>query len=533
MLRSAINRTCPINKLPPEMLTRCFLYLGTDFPLTLGPPEDGSENEWIRVAQVCKYWRAVVLGFPRLWDRVGFTRPEILDMYRGHSGTLLLEVCLQHVGHKFHQMMEPDPYVDLMLGMLYDLGSRIRRLIIHKKWIPFQGQCKFLEESLPELEMLAVTSDVGWENGSIDQPLTRLRTLFDGKLPKLRRLFIPESTPWPYNDFKNLKLLCLYNQSTLENELPELLQMLRGSPTIEELYIRQREYSDRMESPPSNLGPAFQAHSLKKFRLHDFSVEATVCILSTMQLQPNGVAVYLSDTVMDADIFAQIFPLFPAECTLGNTEKLEVYHDSRELFGIIFCGTGGSFKIGGCLSCHGEEDGTEAAISLLGYIYKECAQTLKELWIHNYDDDGECYIFDNFSCFNLEKLVLVERAGDASDRLCEVLEPLDPHDVPAPQLQSLTIRGINKQPQLERLIALCERRSKTGHPIQKLSVCGQDGLPEWMTRLCGLSSTRIHIESWKKWDGQLMELPIVCKEDTDIWWPTWKEPIDEFSQNGS
>ena len=532
MLRFAINRTCPINKLPPEVLTRCFLYLGPDFPLTLGPPEDGNENEWIRVAHVCKYWRAVVLGFPGLWNWIEFTRPEILDMCHRLSGFLLLRVCLQHVGRRFQWAVEPKPYHGLMLGMLCHLGSRIGSLIIHKKWIPLHGRYEFLEKGLPELEMLAITSDVGWENGSMDEPVTRLRTLFNSDSPRLRRLFIPESTPWPYNDFKNLKLLCLYNQSTLENELPELLQM---SPTIEELYIRQREYSDRMNSPPSNLGPTFQAHSLKKFRLHDFSVEATVCILSTMQLQPNGVAVYLSDTVMDAGIFTRIFPLLPPECTLGKTEKLEVYHSSRELFGIIFCGPGGSFKIGGCLTWYDGNDGTEAAISLLGYIYKECAQTLKELWIHNSHDDGECYIFNNFSCYNLEKLVLVERRSNASDRLCEVLDPrgLRIQDVPAPRLRSLTIRGISEQSQLERLIALCEERSKTDHPLHEVSVWGQGGLPEWMTRLCGLSSIPVHIDPWDEWDAQLMELPTVCREDTSIWWPTWKEPIDDFSQNGS
>jgi len=136
MLRFATNRTCPINKLPPEMLTHCFLYLGPDFPLTLGPSEDENENEWIRVAHVCKYWRAVVLGFPGLWDRIEFTRPEILDMCRRLSRSLPLEICLQHVGHRFRCMMKPKPYGDLMLRMLSAMGSRISHLIIHKKWIP-------------------------------------------------------------------------------------------------------------------------------------------------------------------------------------------------------------------------------------------------------------------------------------------------------------------------------------------------------------------------------------------------------------
>lgn len=176
----------------------------------------------------------------------------------------------------------------------------------------------------------------------------------------------------------------------------------------------------------------------------------------------------------------------------------------------------------------------KTAISLFGYIYQECAQTLKELWIHDYHNDnhGECLIFDDFSCFNLEKLVLV---GGRGDRLCEVLDPWRPgtRDLPAPRLRSLTIRGIKEQPQLERLITLCEGRSETDYPLREVSVCGVSGPPEWMTRLCGSSSTPIHIGAWDEWDGQMMKLPMVCREGTGIWWPSWEEAIDDFSQNGS
>jgi len=256
-------------------------------------------------------------------------------MYGTLSRSLPLEICLQHVGRKYRQIMQPKSYNGRMLDMLVPLGmrTRIRNLIIHKKWIPLGGRCQFLDASLPNLETLAITSDIGWENESNEELLARLRGVFKGGMPSLLRLFIPECTPWPNNNFKNLKLLCLYNQSGLELELPELLQMLRGSPTIEELYIRQREHSERINGPPPNLGPTFQAHSLRKLRFHDFSSRAIAPILSTMQLQPNGVAVYLSDTIMAADALAQILPLFPPGCTLGSTEKLEVYHESQELFG--------------------------------------------------------------------------------------------------------------------------------------------------------------------------------------------------------
>ena len=218
-LRLAINPTCPVNKLPPEILTRCFLYLAPRFPLTRGPQVP--QHEWIRITHVCKYWRAVVFGFSGFWDRVEFTRPEMLDMYLELSGSRPVEICLQHVGHGMlggaaHEMVD----------LLVPVGRRIHSLIIHKDWIPSHDASLFMECSLPELETLSITSDIGWENESIGEPRKRLRALFRGGLPRLRRLFIPEYTPWPHNEFKNLTLLCLYNQYAIEEELPELLQML-------------------------------------------------------------------------------------------------------------------------------------------------------------------------------------------------------------------------------------------------------------------------------------------------------------------
>jgi len=528
-LRSAINPACPINKLPPEILTRCFLYLVPYFPLTIGPTMN--QNEWIRVTHVCKYWRAVAINFSGLWNRIEFTRPEILEMYLKRSGSKLLEVCLQNVGHRFRQAVGPHTCDKKMLNMLVPLGSQIRSLIIHKDRLALRGSCNFLEGCLPNLDTLSITSNIGWENESEVEPETRLMALFKGGLPNLARLFIPECTPWPHNDFKGLKFICLYNQSALECEIPELLEMLRGSPDIEELHIRQHEASEWILDFPPDLGPIFQARSLKKLRLHNFSNKAIVCILSTMQLQPNGVAVNISDTEMAEDTFAQIIPLFPPGCTLGSTERLEVLHDFDGQFGIIFYGTGGLFKICGSLTWFGEDDRTESAISLLECVYRECAQNLKELWIHNSDNKGEGYgIFDNFSCFNLEKLSLVGGRG-VSDRLCEVLDPRNPgiRGVPAPRLRSLAIEGIYEQSQLKRLIALCEDRSKTDHPLHEVSVWSSENVPDWMARLCGSAPTTININigEWV----EVMELPTVC-DYSGPWWRSWDDWVDGISGYG-
>ena len=472
-----------------------------------------------------------MFGFSGFWDRVEFTRPEMLDMYLGLSGSRPVEICLQHVGHGMlggaaHEMVD----------LLVPVGRRIHSLIIHKDWIPSHDASLFMECSLPELETLSITSDIGWENESIGEPRKRLRALFRGGLPRLRRLFIPEYTPWPHNEFKNLTLLCLYNQYAIEEELPELLQMLRGCPGLQELYIRQHEHSTWIQEPPPDLGPTFPAHSLRKLHLHSFSTKAIVCILSTMVLQPNGVAVNISDTAMHTNTLDRILPLFPQESGLGSAKQLEIYHETDLTFGITYCCTGGSVRIGGDLRGNGGQGRKLATVSLFRYIYQGCARTLKDLWIYNFTNVGGEYIFDHFSCFNLDRLVLVA-GGDVADRLCTVLNPRNPEaqgqDLPAPRLRSLVICGVINQGQLKRLVSLCEGRFKSDHPLEKVMVAWDTGdVPEWMTRLCSLSPTPVHINT-NEWDGQMMELRAVCINEPTSWWPSWDEPIIHFNQYNS
>lgn len=508
-LRSAINFTHSINKLPPEILAQCFLYLTPCFSPTLEFNESG--YDWIRVTHVCKHWRAVAFNFPQLWDRIEFTRPEILDTYLKPSAYRPLEICLQPIGRGSHRVMQ---HGDVIFALLAPAIPRIQSLIIDIVWIPPHNRCQLLQGPLPELETLSITSGVGWEKTGAYVDKIELEALFQNGLPRLRQLFIAECIPWPSNDFKNLTCLCLYNQPDLEDQLTDLLQMLRRSPNIEELYIRQREESHRITTHPSNPGPTFPTCSLRKLHLRNFGNVAIASIFSTMLLQPNGVAVHISDATMDADTFDQIFPSLPPEFTLGSAKKLEVYHDLCVHLGIMFCAVGGSLRI-----CGHPAPGHRM---LFRYIYRECARSLEELWIHN-GNVGENFIFDGFSCFNLVNLVVVGRVN-VTGRLCETLHPrtLEIRDLPAPRLRSLTIPYITDRSRLQWLIALCEARSRTGNPLQEVSIaCGSRKVPEWMTRLCSSSPTPIRMETRNERGGRMMELPIVCKDSTGPWWPSW------------
>ena len=105
---------------------------------------------------------------------------------------------------------------------------------------------------------------------------------------------------------------------------------------------------------------------------------------------------------------------------------------------------------------------------MVRFIFRECAQALKELYIHDDSDWWEEYIFDDFSCFNLEKLVFVA-SSNIHDRFFEVLDLDNPEirDLPAPRLRSLSIRGLDAQHQQNSpaAVGVCGAVVIAQHPV--------------------------------------------------------------------
>ena len=145
--------------------------------------------------------------------------------------------------------------------------------------------------------------------------------------------------------------------------------------------------------------------------------------------------------------FASDPPFVPARVFPEQRGKLEIYHRSGWIIGFVYCCARCSLRFVGGLS---REDSGAQAISFVRFIFRECAQALKELYIHDDSDWWEEYIFDDFSCFNLEKLVFVA-SSNIHDRFFEVLDLDNPEirDLPAPRLRSLSIRGLDAQSGLE------------------------------------------------------------------------------------
>ena len=86
-LRLKRNTLIPINRLPPELLSKIFCahrdrtiywFMRSDWP----DPDYGALRpevrlkEWIQIAWVCRHWRDVALSTARIWNHIDLDRPR-------------------------------------------------------------------------------------------------------------------------------------------------------------------------------------------------------------------------------------------------------------------------------------------------------------------------------------------------------------------------------------------------------------------------------------------------------------------------
>ncbi|EMD37884.1 hypothetical protein CERSUDRAFT_114525 [Gelatoporia subvermispora B] len=103
--------TCPISRIPPEVLSDIFKQYATSVlhtPKGPGPlppsyvlqpqvfqnmlvPDCG--YAWTKVIEVCHHWRKVALSTPRLWNDILVTNPEWMEKVLSRTAQVPLHVC--------------------------------------------------------------------------------------------------------------------------------------------------------------------------------------------------------------------------------------------------------------------------------------------------------------------------------------------------------------------------------------------------------------------------------------------------------
>ena len=90
-LRLDINKTLPVNGLPPEVLSHTF-------ELACSPPSAATMALLVALTHVCRYWRVVLLSNPKIWTNI-FVRRDTVDFFSEcllRSGALPIHLNLHY-----------------------------------------------------------------------------------------------------------------------------------------------------------------------------------------------------------------------------------------------------------------------------------------------------------------------------------------------------------------------------------------------------------------------------------------------------
>ncbi|KAM5541834.1 hypothetical protein V8D89_004563 [Ganoderma adspersum] len=212
------NTTCPIHRLPTEVLVHIFSLVPERRPVSKNIPE---RNHWpftfpavdihIQLGKVCKHWQ---LQSPH---------PQHGPLARCPRGPLHV-----HIDGKVSPRM---------WSLLKGEGHRIQQL--HMTYVTADGEAMLtLLQTFPanQLEHCKIDISMPEDNGD------RLLSLFSGGGRSLRSLYLCRVTFLPSNVFPRLSCLILdlpYHHKNPYWDIGDLSDFLAGSPGLEHLHLSQ------------------------------------------------------------------------------------------------------------------------------------------------------------------------------------------------------------------------------------------------------------------------------------------------------
>ncbi|KAI0349525.1 hypothetical protein OH77DRAFT_1431987 [Trametes cingulata] len=186
--RGYLNGMALIARLPPELLSEVFLHIVRwafeDIAASYYLSSGGSRfYTWITVSHVCRAWRAVALGTPRLWSHIVLTRsPVFVEVFKRSKKAPL--VVLAPVPSLARQTAELLNHVLLEPARLQDLRLYAPAHIV-------RSTCKKLTGPLPLLENVILADHSYPVSGyTEDSDALPPPTSFCAPLSKLRSLEI-------------------------------------------------------------------------------------------------------------------------------------------------------------------------------------------------------------------------------------------------------------------------------------------------------------------------------------------------------
>jgi hypothetical protein len=211
------NAHSPVNRFPSEVLARIFLFRRPHSWI------DSGLQDFLRVTQVCAYWRMSALSHPMLWNLVPCQNAATTDwmLTRAKSANLVYR-GLGYARHTRNARREAELLQDMSRVQVLELQGvqRYLRAALHSS----------LERPAPVLETLELTKVFK------DKSSTPI-LLFGGQLPKLRELHIRESQLYwqaPYlSQLSSLTLIEIKNKISA----PAMILLLRGMGCLQRLKL--------------------------------------------------------------------------------------------------------------------------------------------------------------------------------------------------------------------------------------------------------------------------------------------------------
>ncbi|KAI0785504.1 hypothetical protein C8Q75DRAFT_809108 [Abortiporus biennis] len=317
IIRSFKNRIAPIQKLPPELLTRIFDTCRSPFPFPPSPPwaDRGDTTsfhivtDWFYVSHVCRAWREVSLGYHLLWSSIMIDsnkyNTDLARLFLGRTGECLLDICISSI---------PDTEMNWLGETLKEYAPRIRSLYYNRYLLTKVN----LNLTYPNLNRL-VSISTGCcspprEDPKPEETASRALTISGVSLPKVRQLCIDKLDGWSGTRLQTqLTHLCLKFCSATRVKLGLVLEAIAGNPTLEEIMLSipggalpllttsgiQLNTSGEISDADLPI-PVAKLNRLQRLAFSQCSTDIVSTVLS-YTIIPDGVAIRILDTAVQYD----------------------------------------------------------------------------------------------------------------------------------------------------------------------------------------------------------------------------------------
>ena len=285
----------PISRLPAETLSFIFELVRGDTPWSDATPSFSRTNlrrgigkvrrSWIQITEVCKHWRSIALGCPRLWSRI------VVRSGTWSDHALLRLDRSKGVPLDIHIPTFQCPELD-MIKNLTSRCTQLRRLDIDD--IEDVRRLAAFKSPAPLLERLCIISK--------DRINRVLPVMFSKSTPHLKYLFLYRVRAPPQTSFTHLSHLYLSAQTL---HFRDFMALVHANARMERLVLQSCTSNDAEDVPFTTKS---SLPTLKEIAFADCNAFLLRALLLRLDIPTEGVAMVCTRWSPQAMSGASVFP---------------------------------------------------------------------------------------------------------------------------------------------------------------------------------------------------------------------------------